>query len=131
MENTVVENMLADLNRNLASGKRTLEEFHDSGDRTFKVRDGTSVEIPMDQIEFLWNVCDDSERIRLRLPIYVSTDISSDTGAWKVEGRTEAAVVSKVIGRKMYRDDMVRLYYPDLKELKSRIGDALMMVFTP
>jgi hypothetical protein len=31
----------------------------------------------------------------------------------------------------MFRDDRVRLYNPDLKDLKKLIPDAYMVVFTP
>ena len=131
MQMPVVESMLSDLNSNLASGKRSLEEMFTSGDRTFKLRSGDVVEIPEEQVNLIWGVCDDSERIRLRLPIYVSTDTSAETGAWKVEGRVEVSVVSKLLDKKMFREDMIRLYYPDFKQLKSIIPDAMMVVFTP
>ena len=126
-----IESMMSELNTNLAAGKRSLEEMRTSGDYSFNVRGGSKVEIPKEQIDILWDVCDDAERLRLRLPIYVSTDTSSDSGAWKVEGRTEAAVVARHLGKSMYRDDMVRLHYPDFKQLKSMIPDAIMVVFTP
>ena len=131
MQGFTIESMMSELNTNLASGKRSLEEMHESGDRTFTVRGGGKVEIPEEQIDTLWDICDDSARIRLRLPIYVSTDTSAEGGAWKVEGRTEAAVVARLLGKSMYRDDMVRLHYPDFKQLKSMIPDAIMVVFTP
>lgn len=131
MQTPAVESILSDLNTNLVMSKRSLMDMRDSGDRTFRTRTGSVMEIPEEQIERLWEVCDDSERLRLKLPIYVSTDVSGDVGAWKVEGKVEAAVVAKLIGRKMYRDDVVRLHYPDLKDLKKEISDAIMIIFTP
>ena len=115
MNGLTIESMMSELNTNLAAGKRSLDEMRASGDYSFNVRGGGKVEIPKEQVDILWDVCDDSERLRLRLPIYVSTDTSSDSGAWKVEGRTEAAVVARLLGKSMYRDDMVRLHYPDFK----------------
>ena len=131
MDKPTVETMLSDLNSHLAAGKRSLEDMKTGGDRTFKVRGGGEVEIPQEQIDLIWDTCDDSQRIALRLPIYVSTDTSAENGAWKVEGRVEAPVVAKLLDKKMYREDMVRLYYPDFKQLKSLIPDAIMVVFTP
>ena len=123
--------VMSDLNSNLAVGKRTLEQMIDSGDFTYKTKDGSTVSIPKEQIEFLWGVCDESEKIRLRLPIYVSTDISSEIGAWKVEGNPEATVVARILDKTMFKPGYIRLYHPDLKDLKSKIPDAIMMVFTP
>lgn len=131
MPGLTVESMLAELNTNLASGKRSLEEMHESGDHSFQVRGGGSVEIPEEQLDLIWNVCDDSERLRLRLPIYVSTDTSSDSGSWKVEGRVEVAVISKLLGKTLHTEDRLRLHHPDYKQLKTMIPDAIMVVFTP
>ena len=36
-----------------------------------------------------------------------------------------------LLDKKMFREDMIRLYYPDFKQLKSIIPDAMMVVFTP
>ena len=131
MNGLTIESMMSELNTNLAAGKRSLDEMRASGDYSFNVRGGGKVEIPKEQVDTLWDVCDDSERLRLRLPIYVSTDTSSDSGAWKVEGRTEAAVVARLLGKRMHRDDLVQLHYPDYKELKSKIPDAIMVIFAP
>ena len=131
MEESFVNSIMKDLNSNLAVSKRTLEQMLDSGDRTYKVRDGSTVEIPEEQLMLLWDACDDSQRIALRLPIYVSTDTSGETSAWKVEGRVEAPVVAKILGKRLHKDDYLRLYHPDLRDLRSKIGDAIMMVFTP
>lgn len=131
MEEAFMRNIMKDLNSNLAVSKRTLEQMLDSGDRTYKVRDGSTVEIPEEQLMLLWDACDDSQRIALRLPIYVSTDTSGETSAWKVEGRVEAPVVAKILGKRLHKDDYLRIYHPDLRDLRSKIGDAIMMVFTP
>jgi len=123
--------VMSELNSNLAVGKRTLEQMRESGDRTYKTRSGSSIEIPKEQLDYLWEICDESEKIRLRLPIYISTDTSAENGAWKVEGNPEAVVVSKILEKTMFRDGYIRLYNPDLRDLKAKIPDAIMMVFTP
>lgn len=131
MEEAFMRNIMRDLNSNLAVSKRTLEQMIESGDRTYKVRDGSTVEIPEEQLMLLWDACDDSQRIALRLPIYVSTDTAGEMSAWKVEGRVEAPVVARILGKRLHKDDYLRLYHPDLRDLRSKIGDAIMMVFTP
>ena len=130
MEYGIVEGMMAELNRSLAVGRKTLVEMIDSGDHTYRTRDGSVAKIPEDQLRMIWGACDDSERIRLRLPLFVYTDSSAESGAWKVEGRTEATFVAKFLGKAQFRDDMVRIYHPDLKELRSKIPDAIMIVFS-
>ena len=113
-----VKSIMSDLNRNLAVSKPSLFEMEQSGDYTYRTRDGSVIDIGKEQFEVLWNICDDSERLRLRIPIYVSTDVSGEVSAWKVEGKVEAAVVARLLGKPVFRDDRVRLYNPDLKKLK-------------
>jgi len=123
--------VMSELNSNLAVGKRTLEDMMGSGDYTYRTKGGDTVTIPKEQMDFLWDICEESEKIRLRLPIYVSTDISADNGAWKVEGNPEAAVVARILDKRMFKDGYLRLYHPDLKDLRAKIPDALMIVFVP
>lgn len=131
MEEAFLSSIMKDLNSNLAVSKPLLMDMMDGGDRSYRLRDGSVIEIPEDQLRIIWDACDDSQRIRLRLPIYVSTDISGEVSAWKVEGLAEAAVVAKILGRRIHRDGYLRIYHPDLKELRSKIGDAVLVVFTP
>ena len=131
MEEAFLSSIMKDLNSNLAVSKRTLAEMMDDGDRTYRTRDGSVVEIPESQLRMLWDVCDDSQRIALRLPIYVSTDTSGEVSAWKVEGRVEAPAVAAILGKKLHRDGYLRLYYPDLRDLRAKIPDCVMIVFTP
>ena len=131
MEEAFMSSIMKDLNSNLAVNKRTLEQMMDSGDYTYRTRDGSVVDIPAEQMQFLWGVCDDSQRISLRLPIYVSTDISGEGAAWKVDGRVEAPVVAAILGKRLHRDDNIRLYHPELKDLRAKIPDCVMIVFTP
>lgn len=125
-----VASIMQDLNSNLAAGKKPLTAMVD-GDRTYRIRDGSTIDVSPEQLQTIWDVCDDSERIRLRLPIYIGTDVSGETSAWKVEGEVEAAVIAKLLGKKIHRDGYLRLYHPDLKQLKTMIPDCFLMVFTP
>lgn len=131
MEEAFMSSIMRELNSNLAVSKPSLMEMMDGGDRTYHMRDGSVIEIPEEQLRTIWDACDDSQRLRLRLPIYVSTDITGEGSAWKVEGSAEAAAVARILGRKVYRDGYLRLYHPDLRDLRSKIPDAVLVVFTP
>lgn len=131
MEEAFMSSIMKELNSNLAASKPSLMEMMDGGDRTYRLRDGSVIEIPEEQLRIIWDACDDAQRLRLRLPIYVSTDVSGEGSAWKVEGAVEAPVVAKILGRRLHRDGFLRLYHPDLRELRDKIGDAVLIVFTP
>ena len=43
----------------------------------------------------------------------------------------EAPVVAALLGKRMHRDGYLRLYHPDLSDLRAKIPDCVMIVFTP
>ena len=45
-----MSSIMKDLNSNLAVNKRTLEQMMDSGDYTYRTRDGSVVDIPAEQM---------------------------------------------------------------------------------
>lgn len=125
-----VDSIMSDLNRNLAAEKVPLEEMRD-GRRSYRMRDGSTIEVPVDQIDVLWDACGDATRLRLKVPIYVATDVSAEVSAWKVEGIAEAEVIAALLGKTVRKSGFLRLYYPDLKILREKIPDCLIMVFSP
>ena len=106
-------------------------EYLESDDNTYLTKDGCKCSIDRSEIEFLSERCTEVEKMRLRLPIFISTDTSYSEGAWKVEGRTEVAVVSRLLNKKIHTEDFLRLYYPDLKDLRSIVSSVIVVLFIP
>ena len=126
-----IEYVIRDMNKHIPVSRRTLLEYLESGDDTYETKDGQKCTIDRKELEFLAGKCTEIEKMRLRVPILVSTDISYEGGAWKVEGRTEAAVVSKLLNKRLYKDDFLRLYYPDLKEFRKMLPSLIVVLFLP
>ena len=124
------EKMISDMNRHIPVSRKTLLEHIESGDLTYKTRDGYVCSFDKDEIEFLKGICTEIEKMRLRLPILISTDTSSD-GAWKADGITETAVVSKILEKRAMKEDSIRLYHPDLKRLRGKLPNAVVVLFIP
>ena len=126
-----IERMVAEMNSNLPINRRALMDIVDSGNLTYSTRRGVKGNLSKEGVDYLFEICDDVERLRLRLPIFVSTDTMSDCGGWKVDGKVEASVVAKVLGKTLRREDLVQIYYPDLQRMKKLIPDTFVMVFLP
>jgi len=118
------------MNKHLPSSRRTLLEYIDSGDLTYQTKDGLVYRIEKEEIDVLSNICTEIEKMRLKLPIFVSTDTSSEN-AWKVDGVIETSVVSKILERRPFREDMMRFYHPDLKKLRSMLPNAVTVLYLP
>ena len=126
----LVESIMSDLNRNLAVEKVPLTEMKD-GRRTYRMRDGSVIEVPEEQVDILWDACDDATRLRLKVPIYVTTDVYGEVSAWKIEGTAEAEAAARLLGKTVRKPGFLRLYHPDLKALREKISDCIVVVFTP
>lgn len=126
-----IERMISDMNRSMPVNRRSLSDYLEHGNLTYKTRDGAEGTLEAAELESLSAVCRESEAMKLKLPIFIGTDTSYPGGAWKVEGRTEAAVISRLLGKKIYKDDYLRIYYPDLKELRKILPNSTVVVFLP
>ena len=122
--------MIAHMNKHIPSSRRTVLEYIDSDDRTYRTKGGDICTIDKEEIDILCGYCTEIEKMRLRLPIFVSTDTSSEN-AWKVDGITETSVISKILERKPFREDMMRFYHPDLKRLRSLFPNAVAVLYLP
>jgi uncharacterized protein (UPF0216 family) len=126
-----VEHLLSDINAHAPIARRSLAEHIDSKDYTYRTRSGHTCEMTEEEIGILGKVCAEREKITLRLPIVVTTDTSSTQGAWKVEGRSEVAAVSRLLSKKPVRDDMILLYHPHLRELQKMLPNCVIVLFVP
>ena len=124
-----VENVIRDMNRHVPVSRRTLLEYLESDDDTYRTKDGQTCSLDREELELLAKNCTEIEKMRLRIPIFISTDSSS--GAWKIEGRTEVAVISKLLGKRVHTDDFLRLYHPDYVDLKRMLPSLIFTVFLP
>jgi len=126
-----IENLIRDMNRHIPVSRKTLLEHLESSEDTYETKDGQRCIIDRKDLELLAGKCTEIEKMRLRVPILVSTDTSCEGGAWKVEGRTEAAVVSKILNKRLFREDFLRLYNPDLKDLRNLLPSLVVVLFLP
>jgi len=126
-----IENIIRDMNRHIPVSRRTLLDYIESGDDTYDTKDGQKGFIDRKEIEFLAEKCTEIEKMRLKLPIFVGTDTSYSEGAWKIEGKIEVEVMSRLLNKRIHTDGFLRLYYPDLKNLKKILPSLIVVVFIP
>jgi len=125
------EHLLSGINDHAPVARRSLAEYMDSDDLTYRTRSGHVCELTRSEIDILSGMCTEREKLTLRLPMMVLTDISSSQGAWKVEGRTEVSVISKMLSKAPLRDDLIMFYHPHLKELQRMLPNSFVVLFVP
>ena len=126
-----IARMIAGLNSNIPMHRRTLMDYIENGNYEYYTKAGDTVSFPRESIDYLDTVTDNSEKILLRLPVFVSTDTAAERASWKIDGRTEVAVFSRVLGKRVHSADKLPIYYPDLAELKKKIPGLVFTLFLP
>jgi uncharacterized protein (UPF0216 family) len=82
------------------------------------------------ELKLLAELVDDEDRSRLKLPILIMTDTSYGDGYWKVMGKIEVRVMSRLIGRQPEREDEMRIFYPYLKDIRDKLPTTTNTVFS-
>lgn len=126
-----IERIISDMNSNMPINRRSLSDYEDNGDLTYSTKNGSVCSFDAAELAFLASKCTEIEKMRLRLPVFVSTDTSYQGGAWKIDGKTEVSVISKILNKRPYREDILRLYYPDLKDLRKLLPNLTVALFLP
>lgn len=126
-----VNKLITSMNTHVPVSRRSLLDYMESDDLTYRTRGNDICEIDRREIEYLSGVCTEIEKMQLRLPIFVSTDISGDAPAWKVDGAVESKIVARILGRTQFRPDSVRFYHPDYKKLLEILPTSVIVLFLP
>lgn len=126
-----IPGLIAGLNSNMPVQRRSLIDYIENGGDTFATKSGGTCSFERSGIDFLESICTEQEKLTLRLPIFITTDPSSETGGWKIEGRTEVAVISRILNRRVHSDDHMSIYYVDIMTLKKQMPGLVFTIFSP
>ena len=126
-----VTKMLAGMNSSAPAGKVSLLDLADSDNPSFRTRTGTVIDIDRAEIDLLMGACTEMEKIRLKLPITMVTDTSGEMSTWRIDGKVEAAVIARILGKPLLREDSIRIYYPDYQILRERLPSSIVTLYLP
>lgn len=131
LSNGAFEKFIASMNRHLPAFRKRLVDLLDEKEPSYTGKDGNTYTISKNEIEYIESLLDDAGKESLRLPILIMTDTSYPGGAWKVSGRLEVKVVSKIINREPESEEEIRIFYPHLMELRKRLPTATTCLYVP
>ncbi len=126
-----IARMLAGMNSNTPVKRRSLIDYIENGEFTYETKSGQTCSFDRAGIDYLAGICTEQEKLMLKLPIFISTDPNSEHGGWKADGRTEVAVLSRILNRRVHSEDRISIYYADISELKKVIPGLIFTVFLP
>ena len=126
-----VTKMIAGMNTSVPAVKIPLLDLAEIENPSFRTRGGSVIEIDRSEIDLLMDTCTEMEKIRLKLPITMVTDTSGEMSTWRIDGRTEAAVISRILGKPLIKEDSVRIYYPDYQILREKLPSSIVTMYLP
>ncbi len=126
-----INKMITSMNDHIPTSRRTLLDLLDSDGTSYKTRNGNICDIDRKEIEYLSSICTELEKMRLNLPIFVTTDTSGEGMAWKVDGVVESKVIAKILNKPQFREDSVRFYHPDYVKLLHTLPTSTVVLYLP
>ena len=102
-EERTLANLVRSLNRHLPAVRKTLAELLREEKPAIIGRDNTMHRIRKEELEMLASILGDSERERLKIPIYI--ELSPEwRGIARIHGALECKVVLKILGKTAERE---------------------------
>jgi uncharacterized protein (UPF0216 family) len=126
----VMQRLFSDMNQHVPVKRRTLRALLEDQDPSYQGRDGRMYRLDRKELQLLSSILDEEEVAHLKLPILIMTDTSYGEGYWKIMGRTEVKVISRLIGREPEKEDEMRVFYPHLKEIRDKLPTSTNTVFS-
>lgn len=130
-DEATLKKLLLAMNQHLPKQRRPLSELLLEKEPRYYGKDGHSYRLDKSELVFIASLLDSLDKARLRLPILLMSDTSYEGGAWKVTGKVEARLISKILGREIDSEDEIRLYYPHLSEVRKKLPTTTTIMFMP
>ena len=126
-----IEKLIQSMNRHVPSQRTSLEQLLEQEEPSYRGKDGTEYRLKREELERISSLLEEREKRKLRLPIYISTDTTYPGGAWKIRGKIEVKVVSKLLQREPEKDDEMRLFFPHVNDLRKVLPTATTVLYMP
>ena len=125
-----MQRLFTNMNQHVPVKRRSLRQLLEDPDPSYEGKDGRRYRLDRPELSFLSAFLVEDEPSRLKLPILTMTDTPVGDGYWKIVGKLEVTVISRIIGREPEKEDEMRVFYPYLKEIRDKLPTASNTVFS-
>jgi hypothetical protein len=127
----VWEGLLRTMNSHIPSQRPSLSDLLDQDEPSYLGKDGRTYQIERSELIFLAKNTDKWDWSRLKIPILLMTDTNYEKGCWKVIGKLETKVISRIIGREAEKEDEILIFYPQMQELRRLLPTTTNSMYMP
>lgn len=131
LDERVMEKLLKSMNEHIPPKRKSLAAMLDEKEPFYEGRDGRRYVVSKEELEKLAACADPWDLDRIKVPILLMTDTSYGNGYWKVIGKAETRLVSRLIDREPEKDDVIVIFYPQLNDLRRRFPTTTNAMYMP
>jgi uncharacterized protein len=127
----VMEGLIRNMNEHIPPKRRTLANMLSEDDPSYEGKDGRRYMVSRDELRILASNADPWDLDRIKIPLLLMTDTSYGPGYWKIIGKAETTLVSRLIEREPEKVDEILIFYPQLNELRRRFPTTTNAMYMP
>jgi uncharacterized protein (UPF0216 family) len=127
----VLGRLLQNMNEHIPEKRKSLATMLNEAEPFYQGKNGKHYKVSKDELKELASCADPWDLDRIKIPILLMTDTSYGNGYWKVIGKAETRLVSRLINREPEREDEIIIFYPQLNDLRRRFPTATNAMYMP
>jgi uncharacterized protein (UPF0216 family) len=127
----VLEKLFKSMNEHVPAKRPNLADLLEMEDPCYIGKDGRRYQLNRSELKLISENVDKWDWPRLKLPILLMTDTSPEQGGWKVMGKVEVRLISRLIHREPECEDEMRVFYPQLHDIRKILPTATNSMYMP
>ncbi|QLH75423.1 MAG: DUF61 family protein [Methanomassiliicoccales archaeon] len=126
-----LEKMFKSMNVHVPAVRPSLEEMLSMEEPSYSDKSGRTYKVDKKELLELAELVDIWDRGKLKIPILLMTDTNYEQSCWKVIGKTETALMSKLLSREPEKENEILIFYPQMVEIRRRFPTSTNVMYMP
>ena len=131
LDERVMEKLIHNMNEHIPARRKSLAVMLEEVEPFYESKDGRHYIVSKDELRKIAAAADPWDLNRKKIPILLMTDTGYGTGYWKVIGKAETRVISRLINREPEKEDEIVIFYPHLNDLRKLLPTATNAMYMP
>ena len=127
----VMAKLLQSMNEHIPPKRKSIADMLDEVNPFYEGKDGRKYTVSKDELRRLASLADPWDLGRIKIPILLMTDTSYGPGYWKVIGKAETTLISRLIEREPEKVDEIVIFHPHLNALRRQFPTTTNAMYMP
>jgi uncharacterized protein (UPF0216 family) len=127
----ILEKLFKSMNEHVPVQRPNLADLLEMEEPVYSGKDGRMYHLDKVELKLISENIEKWDWARLKIPILLMTDTCEEQGCWKVMGKVEVRLISRLVHREPEREDEMRLFYPQLYEIRKMLPTSTNAMYMP